>query len=70
MGEDLFAAIAARATGADLCVAEGSMGLYDGVATRGRIGFGSSAETAKAMGWPVVLVLDVGRRDGARLCRL
>ncbi|MEO1193989.1 MAG: cobyrinate a,c-diamide synthase [Pseudomonadota bacterium] len=59
MGESLFAAIASQAQGADICVAEGSMGLYDGVATRGRQGFGSSAETAKAMGWPVVLVLDV-----------
>ena len=59
MGKDLFAAIAARAKDAEICVAEGSMGLYDGVATQGRMGFGSSAETAKAMGWPVVLVLDV-----------
>lgn len=56
----LLAAMAQKATGADICVAEGSMGLYDGVATRGRSGFGSSAETAKAMGWPVILVLDVG----------
>lgn len=60
MGGDLFAAIASEAAGADICVAEGSMGLYDGVATRGRAGFGSSAETARAMGWPVLLVLDVG----------
>lgn len=60
MGEDLLAAIAARAGDADICIAEGSMGLYDGVATRGRAGFGSSAETARAMGWPVLLVLDVG----------
>lgn len=36
------------------------MGLFDGVATRGQAGFGSSAETAKRMGWPVILVLDVG----------
>lgn len=60
MDADLFDAIAARARDADICLAEGSMGLYDGVATRGRLGFGSSAETARAMGWPVVLVLDVG----------
>lgn len=60
MGEDLLSAIAGEAAGADLCIAEGSMGLYDGVATRGRAGFGSSAETARRMGWPVVLVLDVG----------
>ncbi|MEM9248587.1 MAG: cobyrinate a,c-diamide synthase [Pseudomonadota bacterium] len=60
MGDGLFDAIATEAHGADICVAEGSMGLYDGVATRGRRGFGSSAETAEALGWPVVLVIDVG----------
>jgi len=60
MDEALLAAIAAQANGADIIVAEGSMGLYDGVATRGATGFGSSAETAARMGWPVVLVLDVG----------
>ncbi|AKO96388.1 cobyrinic acid a,c-diamide synthase [Marinovum algicola DG 898] len=59
MGAGLWQAIASQAAGADICVAEGSMGLYDGVATRGQQGFGSSAETAQAMGWPVVLVLDV-----------
>jgi len=60
MGDGLLDAIAAQAAGADICIAEGSMGLYDGVATRGQSGFGSSAETARRMGWPVVLVLDVG----------
>lgn len=60
MDADLLAAIAARSKGADLIVAEGSMGLYDGVATRGATGWGSSAETAARMGWPVVLVVDAG----------
>ena len=60
MAPDLLNAIAAHSEGADICVAEGSMGLYDGVATRGQTGFGSSAETAARMGWPVVLVVDVG----------
>lgn len=59
MGGQLWQAITARAKGADICIAEGSMGLFDGVATRGQQGFGSSAETAQSMGWPVVLVLDV-----------
>ncbi|MCV3271386.1 cobyrinate a,c-diamide synthase [Roseobacter sinensis] len=59
MGPDLLAAISAEADAAEICVAEGSMGLYDGVATRGQSGFGSSAETAQRMGWPVVLVVDV-----------
>lgn len=60
MGDGLLDAVAGQAAGADLCVGEGSMGLFDGVATRGRAGYGSSAETARRMGWPVVLVLDVG----------
>lgn len=59
MGENLLGAVAAKSEGADICIAEGSMGLYDGVATRGQIGFGSSAETALRMGWPVILVVDV-----------
>ncbi|MFP7674630.1 cobyrinate a,c-diamide synthase [Marivita sp. S0852] len=59
MDDALLTAIAGQAEGADICVAEGSMGLYDGVATRGQTGFGTSAETALRMGWPVVLVVDV-----------
>ncbi len=58
MAPNLTAALAAEASGADLCIAEGSMGLYDGVATRGQSGYGSSAETAKQMGWSVILVVD------------
>lgn len=59
MDEGLLGAVAAQSIGADIVIAEGSMGLYDGVATRGQTGFGSSAETALRMGWPVVLVVDV-----------
>ncbi|WP_299886924.1 cobyrinate a,c-diamide synthase [uncultured Ruegeria sp.] len=60
MGEPLLNAISAQAEGADIVVAEGSMGLFDGVAKPGELGHGTSAETALRMGWPVVLVLDVG----------
>ncbi|MEX0319346.1 MAG: cobyrinate a,c-diamide synthase [Ruegeria sp.] len=60
MSEPLLGAISAKADGADIVVAEGSMGLFDGVAKPGELGRGSSAETALRMGWPVVLVLDVG----------
>jgi cobyrinic acid a,c-diamide synthase len=59
MDDALLGGIAAQQAGADICVAEGSMGLFDGVATRGQSGFGSSAETAQSMGWPVILVIDV-----------
>ena len=44
---------------ADLTLAEGSMGLFDGVAQAGEAGTGASADVAALMGWPVVLVLDV-----------
>ncbi len=60
MDSGLLDAISAQAAGADICVAEGSMGLFDGVATQGQTGFGSTAETAKRLGWPVILVVDVG----------
>ncbi len=46
-------------TDADLILAEGSMGLFDGVAKAGETGTGASADVAALMGWPVVLVLDV-----------
>ncbi|MCB1342431.1 MAG: cobyrinate a,c-diamide synthase [Pseudooceanicola sp.] len=59
MGAGLLDTIAAQSAGADLVIAEGSMGLFDGVAYPGATGNGSSAETAVRMGWPVVLVLDV-----------
>lgn len=60
MNDTLIGGISQQSEGADIIIAEGSMGLFDGVATRGEVGFGSSAETALKMGWPVVLVIDVG----------
>lgn len=52
-------AVVSQAEGADIVLAEGSMGLYDGVASHGAAGNGASADLARRMGWPVVLVLDV-----------
>ena len=53
---DACAGLAAR--GAGLVVAEGSMGLHDGiVAGEGRTG--ANADIAARYGWPVLLVLDV-----------
>ena len=60
MNDGLIGAISAEVLGADIVISEGSMGLYDGVATRGEAGYGTTAQTAKKMGWPVVLVIDVG----------
>lgn len=60
MPPSLVEALAARAGhGCDLVVCEGLMGLFDGVpGAAGRSG--SSADVAAALGWPVVLVHDVG----------
>ncbi|WP_376875823.1 cobyrinate a,c-diamide synthase [Albirhodobacter sp. R86504] len=59
MPEAQISGLIASAKGADLVIAEGSMGLFDGVATRGASGQGATADLAALTGWPVVLVLDV-----------
>jgi len=51
--------LTAHAAGADLVIAEGAMGLFDGVARPGETGNGASADVAAMMGWPVIVVLDV-----------
>jgi cobyrinic acid a,c-diamide synthase len=55
----LLTGLAAEAAArADIVVAEGSMGLFDGVRVEaGRTG--ASADVAALVGWPVVLVIDV-----------
>lgn len=56
MPDVLIAGLAAHAAhGADLVVAEGAMGLFDGLAGPRA---GASADVAKLLGWPVVLVVD------------
>jgi cobyrinic acid a,c-diamide synthase len=58
MPAGMIAGLAGRK--ADLVLAEGAMGLFDGVALPGACGNGASADIAGLMGWPVVLVIDVG----------
>jgi cobyrinic acid a,c-diamide synthase len=58
MTRDTIDRLTARAGDADLVLIEGSMGLFDGVATKGQCGTGASADLAAMMGWPVLLVLD------------
>ena len=43
---------------ADISIAEGVMGLFDGVAAPGAWGNGATADIAALTGWPVVLVID------------
>jgi cobyrinic acid a,c-diamide synthase len=60
MGEGPIATLATDvSTGADISIAEGVMGLFDGAAARGQSGSGATADLASILGWPVVLVLDV-----------
>lgn len=53
----LAGAVVATAADADLVVAEGSMGLFDGVAVPGAWGTGATADLSARTGWPVVLVV-------------
>lgn len=54
----LLALVAQNTAGADIAIAEALMGFFDGVAAEpGRSG--SSADVAAALGWPLLLVLDV-----------
>lgn len=54
----LDANFARGAKGADMLIAEGSMGLFDGVAGVGASGDGASADIAARFNLPVVLVID------------
>jgi cobyrinic acid a,c-diamide synthase len=60
MGTGMVASLLGRANGADIVIAEGSMGLHDGVAAPGEWGRGASADLALHLNWPVVLVIDAG----------
>ncbi|MEO8242214.1 MAG: cobyrinate a,c-diamide synthase [bacterium] len=59
MGQGLIGSLLTHAIGADLVIAEGSMGLHDGVAIAGELGTGASADLALLTGWPVIVVIDV-----------
>jgi cobyrinic acid a,c-diamide synthase len=58
MGRKTIEALASRGAEADLVLAEGSMGLFDGVAAPGLCGTGATADIAGMMGWPILLVID------------
>ncbi|WP_017998765.1 cobyrinate a,c-diamide synthase [Paracoccus sp. N5] len=58
MGRAQIAHLVGSAGPADIAVAEGSMGLFDGVARPGGCGNGASADVAALTGWPVLLVID------------
>lgn len=57
--QDNKALFASACRGADVAIVEGMMGLYDG--TGGATEEGSTAEIAKLLGLPVVLVLDASK---------
>ncbi len=60
MGRNQIAGLLAKASGADLVLAEGAMGLHDGVEKPGAWGRGASADLALHLDWPVILVIDAG----------
>jgi len=57
----LTALASGQASGADILLVEGVMGLFDGAAD----GSGATADLAAATGWPVVLVVDVRGQAGS-----
>lgn len=59
MDAALLHSLAGEAADASLIVAEGVMGLFDGAPARGASGNGSSGDIAAALGWPVILIIDV-----------
>jgi cobyrinic acid a,c-diamide synthase len=60
MPQPMIAGLASRfARGADIAIAEGVMGLFDGAYGPGLAGRGATADIAAVSGWPVILVLDV-----------
>lgn len=68
LGEHQVASLAAHGSaGADVCIVEGVMGLFDGRA--GTAGFGSTAHVAALLGAPVLLVVDA-RGQGRSLAAL
>ncbi|MFZ0766723.1 cobyrinate a,c-diamide synthase [Bradyrhizobium sp.] len=58
MSRTTIEALVARAAAADIVLTEGSMGLFDGVATPGVSGTGATADIAAMMDWPVLLIID------------
>jgi cobyrinic acid a,c-diamide synthase len=58
MAPATLAGLVARHDG-DIAIAEGVMGLFDGVAAAGQTARGATADLAALLGWPVLLVLDV-----------
>jgi len=58
-GETILSSFVRHCSGADLAVVEGVMGLFDGVDALS--GVGSTAEMARVLGAPVLLVVDAER---------
>ena len=59
MPDVLMKELVSKSKGADIILAEGSMGLFDGVGKKGAFGYGTTAEIARFFNWPVLLVLDI-----------
>lgn len=58
MSGELIQDIQSAQENADIIIAEGAMGLFDG-APQGASGVGASADIAQLLGWPVLLIHDI-----------
>lgn len=58
MRREAIEGLVARSRDCDLAIAEGAMGLFDGALRDGASGRGASADIARLLDWPVVLVID------------
>jgi cobyrinic acid a,c-diamide synthase len=67
--ETLFQQYACINRKSDIIFAEGVMGLFDGATTADRSSSGSSADAAKWLGWPIILVVDA-KAQGASIAAL
>ncbi len=54
--------IVASTNESDLCIVEGSMGLFDGVINAKHFSTGSTADLATLTGWPIILVVDCAKQ--------
>jgi cobyrinic acid a,c-diamide synthase len=65
MRPDTLDSLRQTASGADIALCEGVMGLFDGALIADGGSDGSTADIAKLTGWPVVMVIDVRAMAGS-----
>ena len=59
MSKENLKHVISKASNSSLIINEGSMGLYDGVSSKGASGKGATSEISIKYGWPVILIIDI-----------